>query len=341
MVADGGSPETDGFGLLAEIARRYFIENETQDTIARALSLSRMKVNRLLREAQEEGLVEIRVRLHSSQTRHLEAAFARRFGLRHLLLAPEASDPERQRSAVAALVSNFLESTLRENAVVAIGMGRNVAAVAAVQSGRTFGSIEWVSASGGATEAGETGNADHICRAFARRFGGTATTLYAPAYVPDPALREALMRHETVRRTLNRARGADVAILGVGDLGPDSHMARMGWFSPDEIRQAQAEGVVGDLMGYDFFTRTGEARNERLGGRVIGLGREDLGRIGCTIAVASEPGKVAAILGALRTGVIDVLATSAPNCRAVLELADREEGAAPDPGRHASMENPA
>ncbi|NAZ36359.1 sugar-binding transcriptional regulator [Rubellimicrobium sp. CFH 75288] len=327
MAADGGPSRGDSVGLLVEIARRYFIENETQDTIARALSLSRMKVNRLLREAQEEGLVEIRVRLHSSQTRDLEAAFARRFGLRHLLVAPEASAPVRQRAAVAGLVSNFLESTLRENAVVAIGMGRNVAAVAAAQAGRGFDGIEWVSASGGASEAGEEGNADHICRAFARRFGGTATTLYAPAYVPDPALREALMRHETVRRTLNRARGADVAIMGIGDLGPDSHMARMGWFSPDEIRQAQAEGVVGDLMGYDFFTLSGEARNERLGGRVIGLGREDLARIGCTIAVAAEPSKVTAILGALRTGVIDVLATSAPNCRAVLDLALQQDAA--------------
>ena len=28
------APASDRFGLLAEVARRYFIENETQDTIA-------------------------------------------------------------------------------------------------------------------------------------------------------------------------------------------------------------------------------------------------------------------------------------------------------------------
>lgn len=324
---DGEPGAPAGVGLLAEIARRYFLDDETQDTIARALGLSRMKVNRLLREAQEAGLVEIRVRYHSSQTAALEREFRDRFGLRQLLVAPDAQAPDLQRLGVARLVSSYLEANLRERSVVAVGMGRNVAAVAAVPTLRAFRAIDFVSASGGATEAGEEGNADHICRALARRYGGTAATLYAPAYLPDPTLREALMQHETVRRTLNLARSADVALVGVGDLGPDSHMARMGWFSPGEIARAQGAGVVGDLMGYDFFTRDGAARNGEIGGRVIGLSRDDLRRIGHTIAVASEPSKALAILGALRTGAIDILATSAANCRAVLDLV-REEGSA-------------
>jgi DNA-binding transcriptional regulator LsrR (DeoR family) len=199
-------------------------------------------------------------------------------------------------------------------------MGRNVAAVAALPSDRTFRAIQFVAASGGATEAGEAGNADHIARALARRFGGAASTLYAPAFVADASLREALMQHETVRRGLNLARSADYALMGIGDLGPDSHMARMSWFSPDELKRAQASGVVGDLMGYDFFSRTGEARNEELGGRVIGLNREDLRRIGNTIAIAAEPSKAMSILGALRTGAVNVLATTVSNCQAILEL---------------------
>jgi DNA-binding transcriptional regulator LsrR (DeoR family) len=318
------TPGPVNLGLLTEIARRYFIENETQDVIGRALGLSRMKVNRLLREAQDAGLVEIRVRFHSSETRGIETEFCRQFRLKHLLVAPDAASPELQREGVARLVSHFLESNLRENLVVAVGMGRNVAAVAAVPTDRGFRSIQFVAASGGATEAGEAGNADHIARALARRFGGTASTLYAPAFVPNAALREALMQHETVRRGLNLARSADFALMGIGDLGPDSHMARMGWFTPDEMKRAQASGVVGDLMGYDFFSQAGEARNEELGGRVIGLSREDLRRIGNTIAIAAEPSKTAAILGALRTGAIDILATTISNCHAVLTLARDE-----------------
>ena len=314
------SPSAEG--LLSEIARRYYVEGETQDAIARALELSRMKVNRLLREAQDQGIVEIRVRHLSSRTRAIEAAFREKFGLRHLLVAPTAQSPERQRRAVATVVSAFLEANLRDGTVVAVGMGRNVAEVAAVQIQARFTDLTFVAGSGGAAEAGETGNADHICRALARRFGGRAATLYAPAYVPDAALRSGIMRNETVRRTLNLARAADYALVGIGDLGSDSHMARMGWFGTAELRAAQAAGVAGDLMGYDFFDLGGHPAGDALSGRVVGLTREDLARIGTTIAIASEESKAAATLGALRTGTVDVLATSAVNCDAILRMAD-------------------
>lgn len=324
MPAPGSSDvtrlETPEYGLLAEIARRYYIEGETQDGIARALDLSRMKVNRMIREAQEAGLVEIRVRFHSSQTRELERDLCDRFGLKHLLIAPGSQSPDQQRRNVAMTVTHFLESNLRENLIVAVGMGRNVAAVAENQASRTFQSLTFVSGSGGAAEAGSEGNADHICRNLARRFGGNAVTLYAPAYVPEADLRESLMRNATVRRTLNLARSADFALVGIGDLGPDSHMARMGWFSREELQKAQDAKVVGDLMGYDFFDAGGTPCNDALGGRVIGLTREDLQRISTTVAIASEPSKAMAILGALRTGTIDVLATSLSNCLAIQSM---------------------
>jgi len=310
---DGASSE----GLLSEIARRYHIDGETQDAIAKALDLSRMKVNRMLREAQTRGIVDVRVRFQSSRTRELEEAFARRFGLRHLLIAPAARLAERQRANVATIVSAYLEANLREGTVIAVGMGRNVSAIAAVRTQARFDDLTFVAGSGGASEAGEEGNADHICRALARRFGGRAATLYAPAYVPDATMREALMRNETVRRTLSLARGADYALIGIGDLGADSHMSRMGWFEAHELRAAQSVGVAGDLMGYDFFDRDGRASNEVLGGRVVGLTREDLTRIGTTIAIASEDSKASAILGALRSGAIDVLATTITNCETI------------------------
>ena len=55
-------------------------------------------------------------------------------------------------------------------------------------------------------------------------------------------------------------------------------------------------------------------------GRVIGLSTEELNRISNVIAVASESSKAMAILGALRSGAIDTLATSASNAHTILEL---------------------
>ena len=52
----------DGLGLLAEVARLYYIEDLNQEQIAQRVGGSRSNVSRMLREARSRGLVEIRIR---------------------------------------------------------------------------------------------------------------------------------------------------------------------------------------------------------------------------------------------------------------------------------------
>ncbi len=306
--------------FLTAIARRYYEGDATQAEIAAEFKLSRMKVGRLLRQAREEGVVEVRIHVHTSVTEDLERRMQARFGIDTALIAADHSAPEDQRAAVAALVASYLERNLFDGAGIAVGMGRNVAAVADTQGPTVLRLGTFVCATGGALRAGEPWNADHICRKLAARFGGSPETLYAPAYVPDRTLRDALMVNQTVKHTLDLARAAHFALIGVGDLGEDSHMVRMGWFKREEIMRAREAGVVGDLMGYDFFDIKGRERNDILGRRVIGLRLSDLRAIPAAIAIAAESSKAIALLAALRTGVVNVVATSLANAHAVLAL---------------------
>jgi DNA-binding transcriptional regulator LsrR (DeoR family) len=64
--------------------------------------------------------------------------------------------------------------------------------------------------------------------------------------------------------------------------------------------------------------------------RLIGLTLEELQQIPLVMAVAAEPGKATAILGALRSGAVDVLVTECRSAFEVLRLAgvtDLEEEA--------------
>jgi DNA-binding transcriptional regulator LsrR (DeoR family) len=164
-------------------------------------------------------------------------------------------------------------------------------------------------------------NADHISRLLARKFGGSSESLYAPAYVENPQLRDLLLQNGTIKDTLDRARKADIALVGIGDMNEDSYMVKLGWFTPQEISNAGLhQGVIGDIAGYDFFNARGEHVNTVMDNRVIGLNIDELRQIPCVIAIASENTKAMAIMGALRTGAIDIIATSARNIRTVLSL---------------------
>jgi predicted DNA-binding protein YlxM (UPF0122 family) len=77
--------------LLNKIARLYFEQDLTQNEIASQLRLSRQKIQRLLREAKAEGVVQITIRPIMGTFTELENRLEQRFGLREALVI-ETSD---------------------------------------------------------------------------------------------------------------------------------------------------------------------------------------------------------------------------------------------------------
>lgn len=309
------------YELLTELAIAYYCDEVTQEEIANRFGISRIKVGRLLKKAKEEGIVEINVRYHPVFSTNLEKQLKERFPVSRALIALDNQDEEEQRRQVAALVSNYLANVLRDNIVVAVGQGRNVAAVAEYSGLIQPKNCRFICGIGGTHRPGDVINADHISRLLAKKFGGSSESLYAPAYVEDINLKKVLLQNGTINETLERGRKADIALLGIGDMNEDSYMVKLGWFTPQEINDASLnQGVIGDIAGYDFFNAHGKHVNTVMDNRVIGLNIEELRHIPCVIAIASENTKALAITGALRTGVIDIIATSARNVRTILNF---------------------
>jgi DNA-binding transcriptional regulator LsrR (DeoR family) len=312
--------DTNEISLATAVSKQYYFEGKTQDEISRSLNLSRTKIGRLIRRARELGLVTIRINLNPAEFSALEQELKVRFGIQRALIAVDYEDEEQQRGAVAQLVADYLDESLTERTTVAIGMGRNLAAVTANLGAPARRAAMFVSSIGGSLKAGEGLNSDHIARRFASAFGGRSETLYAPAHVTDPELRRLLLRDPTVQQTLDRARRADMALIGIGDLSESSYLVRMGWYTAAEIAQARMNGTVVDVSGYDFLDINGHLSAPELHHRVIGLSHNDFRRIPNVVAVASERSKTLPLLGALRSGIIATLATSVGNVRTIIGL---------------------
>ncbi len=313
--------------LLTEISVAYYQDGATQEEISRKFSISRAKVGRMLKQARDEGIVEITVKYHPVFSAEIEQRLIDRFGVKRALVALDQPNEEAQRLQVSGLVSNYLTSTLKNGMVVTVGQGRNVSSVAHHIGVITPRDCKFVCGIGGIHPRGGMFNADHICRQFAKKYGGTSETLYAPAYAENREQKIAFMQNATVKQTLDLARKADVALVGIGDMSENSYMVDLGWFTPDEVVQSRLmQGVVGDFAGYDFFDIHGNVANTVMSDRVIGLGIEEFRPIAEVIAIAAENSKPLALLGALRTGAIDVIATSVSNALTVLNLDEQMHG---------------
>ena len=307
--------------LLTEIAVAYYENEQTQEEIAQRFGISRIKVGRLLKKARTEGIVEINVKYHPIFSSKIEQQFIQSFGVKRALIAVDHRDEEEQRQQVAALVTNYLSSVMKNGMTVAVGQGRNVAAVASHVGIFPEKQCRFICGIGGTQRDGALIDADHISRHLAKKFNGVSETLYAPAYVENRELKQAFIQNRLIRETLDRASKADIALIGLGDMNENSYMVQLGWFTSQEIVSARLnQGVVGDIAGYSFFDIQGNPVDTVMNDRVIGLNLEELRNIPCVIAIASENTKAMAILGALRSGVIDIIATSASNARTVLNL---------------------
>jgi len=312
-------PRESRLELMTRAAVLYYMEYATQAEVAERLGISRVTAGRLIRQAREDGIVEITVHAPAAMTDRLETQIAARFGLRHVLLGPDHADEDIRRELVAQRVGEYLLRYLRDGMTVAVGMGRNVGAVAGAIRSAPSRDCTFVTAIGGSPSATRSVDAGEACRNFAERFGGRAACLYAPAYAESGEVRRAFLEHDDVRSTLAKAASADVAVVGIGDAEDGSAVVRMGCFSAQDMKRMRAAGAAGDILG-SFFDIEGRPVATGMRDRVISIGADDLRAIPCVVGVASDAGKARAILGALRSGMLNVLATSVANGRALLSL---------------------
>jgi DNA-binding transcriptional regulator LsrR (DeoR family) len=311
--------------LLVRIASLYYLNNETQEAIASRLGLSRQKVQRYLKKAHEEGIVEIRIHSSPTETNDLAEKIKEKFQLRDVLVAPAHPNSKAQRKSVAKEGGQFLKRFVRTEMVIAVGMGRNTGEIPNFfNPGKTV-DCTFVAAMGGSPKVDLRVNPNEICRSLAEKCGGRAEILYAPAFVENSEMRNLLIQQETIRNTLELAAKADAILLGVGGTDDACVLVRNGSFSVEEVRQLRGDMAVGDMLG-NYFDIYGKVIPSDLYGRLIGLTIKDLDGMDTVIALVSETNKTKSLLGALRTGIIDILIVDARNARDLLRLAEAYPG---------------
>ena len=70
----------DRYEDMYQAAARYYVQDETMESIARALRLSRSSVSRLLKEARESGMVRISLADHHGSSSPMATALSQIFG---------------------------------------------------------------------------------------------------------------------------------------------------------------------------------------------------------------------------------------------------------------------
>lgn len=309
--------------LLAGVASMYYERGMTQEEIARELNYSRSGISRLLAEAHEARIVEIRIHWPLIRSRSSEQALLQRFSaLRdvHVLTCTTLTYAQMLRQ-LGEHAARLVEQWIEDGMVLGVSWGTGVYEVAsALRPERTYPNLTVVQMIGALGVADPQIDGPELARRVAQAYGGRYQILPAPLIVETEAMRDALLADRRIRQVLDLAQQARVAIVGVGSTDPNvSSLVRAGYLTVEEIRRIAATGAVGDVCGIHFDLH-GNLPNMPIGRRIVGIQPDALRRIPLVLGIAAGPSKAPAILGALRARLINALVTDEATARQVLAL---------------------
>ena len=116
--------------LLADVARRFYLLDETKSQIADALGISRFKVARLLTEAKETGVATIEIHDGSPISPNLAPCLRDHLKLKDVIITPSCRDMDTERDSMGRAGARYLCDRLHEGQVVGFSWGRTLMPIA-------------------------------------------------------------------------------------------------------------------------------------------------------------------------------------------------------------------
>lgn len=297
----------------AYAAKRFLVDRASKVTIARELGMSRFRVARLIDEAYENGLVDVKISMPGGVDWELSSAIQEQFGLASAsVVQVTAQDAKTVRRALGPVAAQVLRDELRDGDLLGVSVGRSMLDVAL--SARGLPHCDVVQLTGIAAPNLASGQA--IPDIMARASGGSAHLLKSPLTLPDPTIAAAMRNRPINRRSLAKLDHLDIAIVTIGSWDPPQSQLFETLADEELRRRILQTGVLGEV-GATLFLGDGRL-SEDLAPVAIAVSVAQLARARSVIAVAGGPGKARAIRAALLSNMVSSLVTDGPTARELL-----------------------
>ena len=299
--------------LMTKVAFMYYEENMRQSEIAEQLGLSQAGISRLFTRARENGIVRITVNTPTGIFVDLEKELMGQYGLRDAIVVDcqNGDDDELIQRDLGSAASFYVESGINNGEIIAISSwsATLLALVDSMHSIPRKKDVKVVQILGGVGNPSAEVHAARLTGRFADLVQGQAIYLPAPGVVGAKATRDVFLEDPFVREAMSFYDQITMALVGIGSVSPSTLLAQSGnVFSYEELNMLRQKNAVGDIL-LRFFDAEGIPVESPLNDRVVSMELEQLKEVDRAIGIAGGPRKFAAIRGALRGRLINILIT--------------------------------
>ena len=296
----------------------YFVAGLTQVQIGKKLGVNRVRVNRLLAFARDEGLVQINITGRLANCVDLEERLKRQYDLDDAIVVPTPPDQSLVPQVIATAAGAALAERLRDGMSVGVGWGRTLRLSLQSVPRRPLKRLSVVSLLGGLTR-GAAMNPHETASHLADLVDAQCYYVAAPALTDTQSTRDLLMAQPMLREVFERGARVDLAFLSVGELAHTSTMSRVGLVTRSDVDELQRAGAVGDICAH-WIDNEGRLVDHPLNSRVVALSPSKLRDIPCVMIASGGKAKTPALRGVLKGGMADVVITDEHTAKAVLAM---------------------
>ncbi len=286
-----------------KIAYYYYKSGMTQDEIAKKMSISRQKVNRVLKKCLEEGIVKISIEGHACQSIESEARLEAQLGIDRIIIVA-GPDKEALGNASAA----YLQGMIKDNDIIGFSGGKALASIVDNLQPVEARNLSVTQLVGILNTNGEYGSSDYIVREAADKLSAKPHFIYAPMMLNNKLLRDSLLKDGFYSEVFNAMKSCTIAMVLIGGMDHISSLTETRFISEEELQELRDKRVVGEVCT-NFFDIDGNPISSTINSRVLSIDIESYKKIPLRVGIGKGSESIKAIIGAARSGLVNVLIT--------------------------------
>ncbi len=298
---------------MAEAALLYYEKKYNQSRVAQIMNLSRQTVSKLLNEAINEKIVEIKVNNPEVVCSELEKSICDKFKIKNAVVCGVSNaDTELRLLMTVKKAASYILSLIEKGDLkIAISWGRTIQMFINEFPQKTIKSNVIFPLFGATNQEESCFSSNELARSFADKTGAKVKYAWFP-YRPDGDEDCRLFKKTSYYKAVAELwNSIDIAIVGIGDYSIIRTFGEIFGYSQ------KSASVTGDISTH-FFDSSGNFID--LYENTLCASRDNLLNAKQTIAIACGDEKTEAIAGALRTGAVNTLITDEYTAASLIKL---------------------
>lgn len=231
----------------------YYVAGKRQDEIAQIMGVSRQSAQRLVSLAMSSGIIKVRVDHPIARCQQLGQQLRDEFGLKYVEIVPDDPLSNSTTTGVANAAANELENRLKREdpQIIAIGTGQTLKATIDLLPNMNCPQHKIISLAGNLMPDGAA-TFYSVIFAVADKIKALSYPMVLPVLASSREERILLHAQSTIQSTLKLAQQANIAFVGIGDLGAEAPIYRDGFVSHKDLKILQKAGAVAEICGWVF-----------------------------------------------------------------------------------------